>query len=217
MKQENFSIKKMFRRQRGYSLVELSIVLAIVAVISVGAIIGTRSIIQANAVNTQIKDSAAVMAKIQRLFINQADTSGISMANLVRMGVWPAERSTAASTKVVEGKEVAVPASVRGVLSGSGEAVTTNTASIGSLLKTKTGFFYRLSNVPTTACADLVSGFDGMAYAIYVQTAGATAEPAATDVVKVADTNTYDAGNLATACDVSKANAVDVVLAIRLQ
>ena len=55
---------KFAKPQAGYSLVELSVALAIVAVILVGGLMGTRQILLTNNVNNQLKDAAQVIAKV---------------------------------------------------------------------------------------------------------------------------------------------------------
>ena len=54
---------KIAKKQAGYSLVELSVALAIVAVILVGGLMGTRQILLTNNIYNQLKDSAQVIAK----------------------------------------------------------------------------------------------------------------------------------------------------------
>jgi prepilin-type N-terminal cleavage/methylation domain-containing protein len=89
---------KIAKKQAGYSLVELSVALAIVAVILVGGLMGTRQILLTNNVNNQLKDSAQVIAKITRQFQNALTTSGATNENLVPLSYWPQERFTNTST-----------------------------------------------------------------------------------------------------------------------
>lgn len=196
------------KAQRGYSLVELSIALAIIAVIVVGGLMGTRQILLTNNVNNQLKDSAQVLAKITRQYQKQNNTVGASIGALAPLGIWPSERTTNAGGVW----------SVRGVIGGTGELVFENAAAIGSLPAGQ-GLVYTLRNVPSAACADLVSGLDPLAFAIYAGKA-AGADPAngatpATTAVKVADTQSVNMGDLAQGC--SSANAlVDVTAIVKL-
>ena len=191
-------------RQKGYSLVELSIALAIVAVIVVGGLMGTRQILLTNSINNQLKDSAQVITKIGRQYQRQNTTTGASIATLAPLGYWPAERTVNASGAWT----------VRGVIGGSSEFVFPNTAAIGAL-RANEGLIYTITNVPSAGCADLVNGLDAMAYAIYVGAAGSDptdgTTPATTNV-KAADSNAINMANLATGC--STANALVTVSAI---
>lgn len=205
---------KISKKQAGYSLVELSVALAIVAVILVGGLMGTRQILMTNNVNNQLKESAQVIAKITRNFQKQTDTSAASVANLAPIGVWPAERASLdATTKKW---------TVRGVMGGSAEYVFANKAAIVSMAPNQ-GFLYYIHNVPSAACADLVNGLDSMAYAIYagdatkLQTASLDGSTPGADfkAVKVGDTNQVSQADLATGCDNSKAR-VSIIAAVRM-
>lgn len=197
------------KKQGGYSLVELSIALAIVAVILVGGLMGTRQIIMTNNVNNQLKDAAQVITKITRNFQKQPDTSTVLVNNLAPIGVWPAERATLASGNWT----------VRGIMGGSTETVFPNADTIGSLSTANQGFLYTIHNIPSAACADLVNGLDSIAYAIYagnaVGFAPSGAEPTTLAKVKAADTNQVNQETLATGCSTANAR-VSVVAVIRM-
>ena len=196
------------KRQQGYSLVELSVALAIVAVIVVGGLMGTRQILLTNNVNNQLKDSAQVVAKVIRQYQKQNSTAGVSTATLAPLGVWPAERTTNAAGVW----------DVRGIIGGSTEHVFPNDVGIGSLAA-NSGFVYTIRNVPSAACADMVSGLDSMSFAIYAGPSPAVAPlngaTPATAIVKVADTAQVNPVTLAAGC--SSANAmVDITAVIRI-
>lgn len=194
--------------QAGYSLVELSVALAIIAVILVGALLGTRQVMLSNSINNQVRDSAALIAKVQRHYAKQANTASATTHVLGRLGVWPAERTTVSATATT----------VRGVLNGSSEFIFSNTAAIGSL-PANGGFIYTLRNVPNEACGDLISAFDALAFAIY---AGPSPNAAPTDgstpsttEVKAADAGAVDMAKQATACAPGNLNGVDVAVVFR--
>jgi len=206
---------KIAKKQAGYSLVELSVALAIVAVILVGGLMGTRQILLTNNVNNQLKDSALVIAKITRQFQNALTTEGASNENLVPLSYWPQERFT--NTSVTSGTVTTVKTEVRGVIGGSKEHIFTNAADIGKLTA-KTGFVYYFEKVPSAACADLVSGLDNMSYAIYAGSSiGVTpsgAKPGTTEV-KAPDAATISPAELGKGC--SSANPlVDIAAFIRM-
>lgn len=194
--------------QRGYSLVELSVALAIVAVILVGALVGTRQLLLSNSVNNQVKEMAVVIAKVQRHFVKQNTTTGATTQTLAPLSVWPAERAAMANNNW----------SVRGVLNGSSEFISSNTAPIGTL-PTAGGFLYTLRQVPVDACADLVTALDPLSFAIY---AGPTrtsepdgSTPTTLTVVKAADSSAVSMTMLATGCAPASGGIVDIAVVFR--
>jgi prepilin-type N-terminal cleavage/methylation domain-containing protein len=199
------------KKQGGYSLVELSIALAIVSVILVGGLMGTRQILMTNNVNNQLKESAQVIAKITKNFQKQSDTKEATVDNLAPVGVWPSERAS---------KDTGGKWAIRGVMGGSAEHVFANKAQIVSMAASQ-GFMYYIHNVPSAACADLVNGLDSMAYAIYAgDAAKLTTIDGATpgsdfEVVKAADTNQVNQAKLAKGCDNSLAR-VSIIAAVRM-
>lgn len=206
---------KIAKKQAGYSLVELSVALAIVAVILVGGLMGTRQILLTNNVNNQLKDSAQVIAKITRQFQNAMDTSGATTANLVPLSYWPKERFT--NTSTASGTSTIVKTEVRGVIAGSNEYIFPNEEDEGKLAK-NTGFVYYFQKVPSAACADMVLGLDNMAYAIYAgNSSGMTpaGKKSTLTEVKAADAATVSAAKMATGCN-STAPQVDIAAFIRL-
>jgi prepilin-type N-terminal cleavage/methylation domain-containing protein len=194
--------------QRGYSLVELSIALAIVAVIVLGGLVGTRQILLSNSVNNQLKESAGTISKITRLYQRQTTTTGATVASLAKVGVWPAERT------FIDGEVT----KVRGVIAGTSELLFPNAAAAGSMLATQ-GLIYTIRNVPSGVCADLVNGLDSMAFAIWVNGA-ATSDPTTGAIptegnVKAVDTNAVKLTELIKQCDSAKA-LVDVTVAVKI-
>lgn len=193
-------------RQAGFSLVELSVAMAIIAVILVGALMGTRAIMLSNSVNNQIRDTAAVISKVQRQYAKQANTTGATTTVLGPLGIWPSERATAGTPWVI-----------RGVLSGSSEFIFSNDAAIGSL-PANGGFIYTLRGVQLEACGQLVSALDSVAFAIYTGATAAAPTSGATPTstaVKAADSNAVDMTSLATACRPATGSAVDIAVVFR--
>lgn len=194
-------------RQAGYSLVELSVAMAIVAVILVGALIGTRAVLLSNSINNQIRDSAAVIVKVQRQYAKQANTTGATTSVLAPLGIWPGERATLSGTTW----------SIRGVLNGSSEYIFSNTTAIGTL-PVNGGFIYTLRGVSLDACGELAAALDTVAFAMYVGSATAAptdgSTPAST-VVKAADTSAVNMAALGTACKPTSGTTVDISVVFR--
>lgn len=208
MKTRSFK-QQLFSSQAGYSLVELSVALAIIAVILIGALMGTRQVMLSNSLNNQVRDSAALISKVQRHYTKQSNTASATTHVLGRLGVWPAERATVTATATT----------VRGVFNGSSEFIFSNSAAMGSL-PANGGFIYTLRNVPNEACGDLISAFDSLAFAIYAGPSPAAAPtdgstPTTTNV-KAADSTAVDMALQAQACvPGGSSNGVDVAVVFR--
>lgn len=194
--------------QKGYSLVELSVALAIIAVILLGALMGTRQVMLSNSVNNQVRETATVISKVQRHFSKQPNTASVNTHVLGRLGVWPPERATVRATAT----------SVRGVLNGSSEFIFSNSSAIGTM-PANSGFIYTLRNVPTEACGDLLTALDTLSFALYAGPSPGAApadgsNPSST-VVKAPDATAIDMANQAAACAPGNANGVDVAIVFR--
>ena len=76
----------MKHSQRGYSLIELSIVLAIIAVVIAGSIAGVQSILRANNVNKTIAETNQAVTAIVAKFIRDTSYTDATNANLAKLG-----------------------------------------------------------------------------------------------------------------------------------
>lgn len=200
------------RASSGYSLIELSIALSILAVIIVGSLIGVQKILRTNAVNNELKAMPETMASAQRLTSNLADLSGLTTATFTSLGVWPQDRVVGAGAAATVSNHF-----------GGQQFLNPNSAALAGYA-TNQLFVLTLTNIPTEACADLVSGMDRMALGLYVG-ANTTTNPGggvAGTVVKDPGNGAGTAGarsvnlvNLATLCGAAGGNRIrlDMVVA----
>jgi prepilin-type N-terminal cleavage/methylation domain-containing protein len=157
----NFFVRPVTRSQNhsassGYSLIELSIALSILAVIIVGSLIGVQKILRTNAVNNELKAMPETIASAQRLTSNLAGLNGLNTATFTALGVWPQDRVVGAGAN----------ATVSNFFGGR-QFLNPNTQATAGYDANQL-FVLTLTNIPTEACADLVSGMDRMALGLYV-------------------------------------------------
>ena len=158
----------MKNSQRGYSLIELSIVLAIIAVVIGGAITGVQAILQSNNVNKTISNTNRAIGAITSKLIRDNYYANATTLNLSSraMGVW-------------EEKTVTNPglgtAAVTNEFGGAVHVAPMATATYG--LAINQAYVYTLTGVPTSACTDLALGLEslGLGLAVNNQLASAVA------------------------------------------
>jgi len=142
--------------QRGYSLIELSIALAIIGVVIAGAIIGVQSILRTNNVNKTISQTNnavnRIVAKLARdNTYNNATTATLTAAN---QGIW--EDNYLGAVGVVNhpfGNDIFVTP-----LGGAGQF----DISAGQ------AYSYALTGIPVAACTDLAVGLEGLAVGVSI-------------------------------------------------
>ena len=161
-------VQKNHRRQAGYTLIELTIVLSVVAAIMVAGLIGGRKVYMSTSVNNQAKDSVSLINRLQSQYAGRGATTGLTTNVAAGFGVWPTNRAV----------NTAGTWAVQGVLSGTTEWVSANTTAATGVTA-NTGVLYTLKNVPSTACSELVTSLDSMANNIYVNATVAGQETAA--------------------------------------
>jgi prepilin-type N-terminal cleavage/methylation domain-containing protein len=146
-------------QQGGYTLVELAIAIAILAVLIVAGLSGVQGILTSSKVNDQIKTVAKLSSKVSGNFMS-GGTSGISTSGLAGLGAWDSSRV----------KSGAVTSSF-----GTSEFAKSNKSQISDLPATN-GFIYVISKVPAAACSDLATGISNIVYGIRIQKTAITAE-----------------------------------------
>jgi len=160
------SLSKFSKKaQRGYSLIELSIALAIVGVVIAGSIVGVQAILRSNNVNKTISQTNTAVNKIVGKMVRDVNYSNVTLKNLTAKGVevWAdadiasGGTDTAQVTHPLSGRVYVAP------LSASTEWVQANL-----------GYVYTLAGVPVAACADLAVGLEGLAYVLSILNEDAT-------------------------------------------
>ena len=84
-------------KQKGYTIIELGIALAIIAVLIVAGLAGVTTVLNNSKSNGQIEESGIVLAKLQSL-LTSTSASGINTAGAVGAGFFPAARVTGTGT-----------------------------------------------------------------------------------------------------------------------
>ena len=137
-------------KQQGYSIIELSIALAIISLILVGSLAGVQRVLRSNNVNKDLFSLNLIASKLSALN-SQGLTTGVNMTQL--NGV-----------KVFEGLLVNVDANNVPTVNnafGGNIVVASNTAVIGNY-PIGSGFLIYSTNIPSAACPDLLNGLNSL-------------------------------------------------------
>ena len=183
-------------KQGGYTLVELAIAIAILAVLIVAGLSGVQSILTSGKVNDQIKTVAKLSSKVSSFY--SGGTSGVTAAEVARNGGWDTGKYT------TSGSGATATATITSSF-GTTETIASNGSTVIGDIAANTGFIYTIKAVPKSACADLANGLSGLVYAIGVtaKDAGPLSSWASTNtnVVKVSSATGVNTANLAASCD----------------
>jgi prepilin-type N-terminal cleavage/methylation domain-containing protein len=146
--------------QRGYSLIELSIALAIVGVVIAGSIVGVQAILQSNNVNKTIRQTNTAVNKIVAKLVRDPNYANATTQNLSAKGmeVWEPGDITSGGTASVK---------VTHPLASFVFVAPLSETQFG--LTAQQGYIYTLTGVPVTACTDLAVGLEGLATAMSIQ------------------------------------------------
>ena len=143
-------------KQGGYTIVELSIALTIIAILIVSGIVGITSVLRSNKANTQLEDSGRTLTRLQAYVSTTASTPGLSTAGGIGLGLFPSTR--------VFGSSVFNAFGTSGTAS---EFVSANTGNEHGVTA-NTGAIYTLTAIPTQVCADIAVGLANLADSIWV-------------------------------------------------
>ena len=193
-------------KQGGYTLVELAIAVAILAVLIVAGLTGVQSILTSGKVNDQIKTVAKLGAKVSANY-SSLTTSGVTLATVANLGAWDTSKVSGSGTTTA----------VRSAFN-SGEFITFNATAISGL-SANSGFIYTIAGVPREACPDLANGIGSLVYGIAVQTAAAAPAGVSTypggsaAQLKSPGTANIDPTTLATGC--AQFTTSDFIIALK--
>lgn len=178
-------------KQKGYSIVELSIALAIISIILVTSLAGVQRVLRTNNVNNDLRNINLTVGALTALTANQNSTSGVTMANLVGL-------------KVFDGFTVNTGTNTVTNAFGGDIKVFPNKAAVDSYPQA-TGFMVYSQNIPGEACADYINGLSNLSPNISTSNVSTVTIDGAVlgTAVKTAG-GSYSIGTLATACTGSK-------------
>jgi prepilin-type N-terminal cleavage/methylation domain-containing protein len=193
------------QRQAGYTLIELSITLSIIAVLLVGTLTGVQRLLEANNTNNAIATTQAAFSNITKLQ-KATNTTGAAIYDtkiLADLGVWDAALVTRTTVGTV------TTASVKNPYNGA-ITVWTNSQAVGTA-SASTGYWYRIAGVPKGACASLATSFTNSVEGIYITATPVNATTTTGTVYKTPG-SVDSTSNLATGCALGTAPTVEVSL-----
>ena len=210
---------KALRQQAGYTLIELSISVAIIAVLVLTGLYGVPRILDTNKVTTTSQQVTLATANYSKLAATSTDKSWATTGTavyatgtalpLTGMGVWPEENVL---------KSTATPPIFYGLQHPFGGFIYSRntTAGINNFLGTDEGYIVKLEKVPAKNCFAVASAFGNTAMQIAIDsgatpTAGPVAEPTGGTVVKAAGASLVNT-TLATQCQTNPTVAKSIFL-----
>jgi prepilin-type N-terminal cleavage/methylation domain-containing protein len=144
--------------EKGYTLIELSITLAVISVLIVGGLSGIQSIMNIIKVSEQVKIVAKLSSRISVLY--QGTSAGVTQLQVAQMGGWDTNRITIASNL----------ATVKSAF-GTREVILPNANNDIGDIKANSGFQYVIKSVPQVACTDLAMDLRNFAFAMQINQA----------------------------------------------
>ncbi len=166
--------------QRGYTIVELSIAVAIAGVLLVSAIGLVQTVLTTNRANESITLLTRAMAQIDKIWADQPDYNGLNLATAGAAGVFTGMQVTRdTTTNVVTG---VISKFNRPILVGLAPNLPTNAANRGYTLT--------FAGVPVSVCADLVTAAAGGGIRGIIVTPEATPTTTNASIIPSAMSNT---------------------------
>lgn len=131
-------------RQRGMSLIEMGIAVALLAVVTIAGMFAVRKIQFESSMTTMRQEVPASINAMVAAYANHMNTVGANTMLLSGLNVWPSDRISNRNDATVE---------VKGHFSGQTEMVFSNvTTDAKRLPSANQGFLYVLSDLPPDAC-----------------------------------------------------------------
>ena len=199
--------KKQSTKQKGYSIIELSIALAIISIILVGSLAGVQRVLRSNNLNNELKSAQLGMANLTTLLATTNSTSGISSAGAITL-------------KLFDGLQVDATNNLYKNNFGGFIYAESNAVGIGAD-NANSGFIYSSTNIPPDICSDYLNGLASIAtqlsagnaaYAADAKLPGANLGRMVGTVVKNVG-GSLDISQMAAACTVTAAKPKLVVTA----
>ncbi len=192
-----FEAENQAVNQKGYSIIELSIALAIISIILVTSLAGVQRVLRSNNVNNDLRNINLAVAALTSLAATQTSTSGVTMANLIGL-------------KVFDGFAVNETAGSVTNAFGGAIRVVSNGATVDGYPQ-NSGFILYSQNIPSEACPDYINGISTLSPNISTTNVSGPAMDGAvfsgtnTTALKTGG-GTYSLPSLAAACTVTAAN-----------
>jgi prepilin-type N-terminal cleavage/methylation domain-containing protein len=174
----------MKKLQRGYTIVELSVAVAIAGVLVVGSIALVQTVLNTSRANDTITGLARVFAQIDKVWSNSMSNNynGLNVATAGGAGVFEGLTLTRDSTN-----------KVTAVTSKFNRPILLGTATNLPSTNVERGYVLTFTGIPTTVCADIVSsGADSGARGIIIEPEATAGTPVTTYTGTVLGLSTTD-------------------------
>ena len=156
-------------KQAGFSLVELSVALAISGVVLMAALAGVRKLVDSSNANTALTQMGSSIANMSKSAQALGDQSIYDDTLLMgKMGVFD-------NASVIRGGGAGAISQIRNPFGGY--IWTSRNKQVADNAPLNTALWYVVTGVPNSACPDLVTGLNNAAYSIYVSAAGDASKP----------------------------------------
>ena len=136
------------RQQKGYSIIELSIALAIISIILVTALAGVQRVLRSNNVNNDLRGLNLTAANLTTMYASQPNTSVVAMGTLIDLRAFDGFAVDAAADTVTNAF-------------GGRITVASNTAAVDGF-PANSGFMIYSTNIPSEACPDYINGLNSL-------------------------------------------------------
>ena len=150
-------------KQKGYSIIELSIALAIISIILVTALAGVQRILRSNNVNEDLKNLNLLASKLTVMLSTVPNTAGIAQAQLANLRMFEGFKTNAAGVLIN---------AFNGAIT-----VAPNNAQLGTV-PANGGLMIYSSGLPPEVCSDYITGLNAVSSHISAAAFVAPAAPA---------------------------------------